>query len=207
MTGLSFPDLIARMIHQESRGNPNAVSPVGAQGLMQVMPATAANPGFGIAPLTDPFNPVANRAFGEKYMQAMIDRYGGDQQRAAVAYNWGVGNADKWDGNVATLPAETRGYLSAIFGDGAAPVSHAPAGGPPPAVPPVGPGGMAPSWGETNPRVAFRIPMQPRAVAAQRVAPAAPPAPGAPALDIAGLLSELQAASTRPKLDHFTEGF
>ena len=127
MNALDFSDLIARMIRQESGGNPNAVSPAGAAGLMQIMPATAASPGFGVAPLAreDVFDPRANRAFGEAYMKAMLGRYGGDQARALVAYNWGPGNADKWDGNRASLPGETRNYLSAILGRTAGPASGA----------------------------------------------------------------------------------
>lgn len=125
MSNLAFPDLIARMIQQESGGNPNAVSPAGAMGLMQVMPGTAADPGFGVAPLSDPFDPAANRAFGESYISAMLSRYGGDQSRALVAYNWGPGKADAWDGNVASLPEETQGYLAAILGSPSAPASAA----------------------------------------------------------------------------------
>jgi hypothetical protein len=118
MTQLDFPQLIRRMIQQESSGNPNAVSPVGASGLMQIMPGTAADPGFGVTPLPwdQVFDPAANQNFGEDYMQALLGRYGNDQARSLVAYNWGAGNADDWDGNVANLPEETRGYLSAILG-------------------------------------------------------------------------------------------
>lgn len=115
---ISFPELISRMVHKESGGNPNAVSPVGASGLMQVMPATAADPGFGVQPLAweDVFDPTKNRRFGESYMTALLDHFGGDQARALVAYNWGAGNATKWDGELDSLPAETRGYVEAILG-------------------------------------------------------------------------------------------
>ena len=70
--------LVKALIYRESRGNPNAVSPVGAQGLGQVMPATAANPGFGVAPLKNPFDPAENEAFTRKYLAAMLSRYNGD---------------------------------------------------------------------------------------------------------------------------------
>ncbi|GKT32077.1 hypothetical protein ADUPG1_006328, partial [Aduncisulcus paluster] len=150
---------------QESGGNPNAVSPVGAVGLMQIMPATAANPGFGVAPLSaDQLrDPAANRAFGESYMQAMLNRYGGDQAKALAAYNWGAGNADNWNGNMAALPAETRGYINAILGGtGGAPVASAPGapapqqGQPAPQIgdllgPPPGMGQMAPGMGQMAP--------------------------------------------------------
>lgn len=127
---MDFQTLVARVIQQESGGNPNAVSPVGAAGLMQIMPATARDPGFGLQPLDwgDVFDPVKNRAFGEAYLQAMLNRYGGDYERGLAAYNWGAGNADKWSGNRADLPEETRGYLANILdkaptGPAGAPVS------------------------------------------------------------------------------------
>lgn len=115
---LPFTELLSRMVQTESGGNPNAVSPRGASGLMQIMPATAADPGFGVTPLAweNVLDPVANRRFGEEYMTALLDHFGGDQARALVAYNWGPGNAKNWDGDVASLPAETQGYLAKILG-------------------------------------------------------------------------------------------
>jgi len=107
------PNLIEAVIRQESGGNPNAVSPRGAVGLMQIMPDTARAPGFGLSPLpADKLrDPEANRAFGTQYLSAMMNRYQGDVPRALVAYNWGPGNADKWDGRMETLPDETRKYV------------------------------------------------------------------------------------------------
>lgn len=113
---------------QESRGRPDALSPAGAMGLMQIMPATARNPGFGLQPLNDPWNPQANEQFGRAYMDKMLQRYGGDQTRALVAYNWGAGNADKWDGRAESLPAETRNYVNQILGDAGRSVQVASAG-------------------------------------------------------------------------------
>lgn len=113
---IDFDELVRRVIWQESRGKPDAVSPVGAIGLMQIMPDTAKSPGFGLAPIAhkDLWDPEKNKAFGTKYLQKMLDRYGGDTTRALVAYNWGPGNADEWDGNTASLPAETRDYVAKI---------------------------------------------------------------------------------------------
>lgn len=113
---------------QESRGRPDALSPAGAMGLMQIMPATARNPGFGLQPLNDPWNPQANEQFGRAYMDKMLARYGGDQMRALVAYNWGAENADKWDGKPESLPAETRNYVNQILGDAGRSVQVASAG-------------------------------------------------------------------------------
>ena len=134
MDAIPFPQLIERVIRQESGGNPNAVSPVGAAGLMQVMPDTARDPGFGVRPMAwdQRFNAAENRRFGTDYLGALLNHYGGDQARALVAYNWGAGNADKWDGNRANLPAETQGYLASILGGGNAPAtSHGTPGGQP----------------------------------------------------------------------------
>ena len=100
---------------QESGNDPNAVSPVGAFGLAQLMPATAANPGFGIAPL-NPADPNDNARLGQQYLGAMLNRYNGDATKALVAYNWGPGNADKWNGNIGSLPKETQNYVSSILG-------------------------------------------------------------------------------------------
>lgn len=123
--------LIDAVIKQESGGNPRAVSPKGAMGLMQIMPATAQSPGFGIQPVAvdQLFDPKVNRQFGEQYLGAMIDRYKGDTRRALVAYNWGPGNADKWDGRMETLPAETRQYVGNIEGMTGTQVADASTGG------------------------------------------------------------------------------
>jgi hypothetical protein len=115
------PDLLARVEHQESRGNPSAVSPKGARGVMQIMPGTMVDPGFGVKPLNpNAPDPVAeNRRMGRDYLNAMLDRYEGDEEAALVAYNWGPGNADKWIAggrDPRKLPGETRDYLKNILG-------------------------------------------------------------------------------------------
>lgn len=112
-------ELVEAVIRAESGGNPFAVSPAGAQGLMQVMPATAKSPGFGVKPLADPFDPEENRRFGTEYLGAMLRRYGGDREAALAAYNWGAGNADLWVKSGKRrdmLPAETRDYIDRIGG-------------------------------------------------------------------------------------------
>jgi len=126
----------AAVEHQESRGNPNAVSPVGATGVMQLMPATAMNPGLGVRDIfahADSLgvaysgrtvaeadrlmrNAAVNRQMGTEYLSAMLERYNGDVPRALAAYNWGVGKADNWDGDMASLPKETRTYIRNITG-------------------------------------------------------------------------------------------
>lgn len=110
------PNLFRGVITQESAWNPNAVSPVGAAGLTQVMPATGRDPGFGVAPLRNPNDPQEQLRFGADYLSAMLRRYDGDVTRALVAYNAGPGVADNWDGRMASLPRETQGYVANITG-------------------------------------------------------------------------------------------
>lgn len=98
----------------ESGGDPNAVSPNGARGLMQVMPGTARDPGFGIRPSNG--SQADDARVGREYRAAMQRRYGGDLAKMWGAYNWGPGNVDNaiarygndW---LQTAPAETRAYV------------------------------------------------------------------------------------------------
>ena len=97
----------------ESGGDVNAVSSKGATGPMQLMPATAKNPGFGIEPVKDD-SPAENRRVGREYLDVLLNKYSDNLDYALVAYNWGPGNADKWikDGaKKSDLPKETRDYL------------------------------------------------------------------------------------------------
>ena len=87
--------LLPHVIHQESRGNPNAVSPKGAKGRMQVMDATNRDPGFGIAPARDDSQEERERV-GREYLTAMVKRYPGRADLALAAYNAGPGRADRW---------------------------------------------------------------------------------------------------------------
>jgi hypothetical protein len=109
------------LIMAESGGDPNAVSPAGAQGLTQIMPATGRDPGFGVAPISDPFDPVQSRRLAEDYLGAMLNRYGGDLEAALVAYNAGPRNADKFvaagnDYSVLPKRSETEPYVAKIMG-------------------------------------------------------------------------------------------
>ena len=121
------PETFARMQQAESgnrdfdaQGRP-ITSPVGAMFKNQVMPATAANPGFGIRPASAQTPEEYNRV-GQEYYQAMLKKFGGDEQAAVAAYNAGPGrieqNMRKNQGqlNVAQLPNETQGYLNKVLG-------------------------------------------------------------------------------------------
>lgn len=105
-TGID-PELALRVAHQESRYNPNAVSPRGAQGVMQLMPATAKELG-----VTNPLDATQNVRGGVQYLKQLSDRYGGDQTKIAAAYNWGMGNVDRK--GLDKMPAETRDYVKKV---------------------------------------------------------------------------------------------
>ena len=100
--------LLSRMAYQESRYNPAAVSPVGAVGLMQFMPATAAS--FGL----DPTDPQASIFAAAKYMRQLYDRFQ-SWPLALAAYNWGPGNVARK--GIDQAPAETRDYVAQIGSD------------------------------------------------------------------------------------------
>ena len=87
------PRFIHAVIKQESRYDPKAVSPAGAQGLMQMMPATAQR--FG---LKDPFDAAANVEAGTKYLKWLLERFDGDVSLALAGYNAGEGAVDKYKG-------------------------------------------------------------------------------------------------------------
>jgi hypothetical protein len=107
------PEIFVRQMMQESGLNPDAVSPAGAVGIAQIMPDTARDPGYGIAPISDRRDPESSLRFGAQYMRAMLDKYG-DYGLALAAYNAGPGAVDKAGG----IPPfqETQNYVSNILG-------------------------------------------------------------------------------------------
>lgn len=111
------PSVFTAQLQQESGFRADAVSPVGARGPGQIMPATWSDPGFGLSFKGDIDDPFANIEAAAQYQRTMLDRYDGDQRKALAAYNWGAGNADNWSGDAASLPDETRNYLSTILGN------------------------------------------------------------------------------------------
>lgn len=103
------PRLLRALIVQESGFRPCAVSPKGARGLMQLMPATIEQ--FHVS---DAFDPRQNVEAGAKYLRQLLDRYKGDVSLALAAYNAGPGAVDA-AGGVPNI-AETRDYVKAILG-------------------------------------------------------------------------------------------
>jgi soluble lytic murein transglycosylase-like protein len=98
------PDLIRAVISQESGARPCAISPKGAQGLMQLMPAVSVQ--FGVR---DPFDPKQNVDGGTKLLKELLGKYSGDVKLALAAYNAGSGRVDS-AGGIPQIP-ETVNYV------------------------------------------------------------------------------------------------
>jgi len=108
------PELLLAVMVQESGGRADAISPAGAQGLMQLMPATAEDLG-----VDDPFDPVQNIRGGARYLSQMRERFGDDMDLVLAAYNAGPGNVRRAGNTIPAFP-ETRDYVrrvSAMYGD------------------------------------------------------------------------------------------
>ena len=102
------PSVVREVARQESGFRPCVVSPKGAEGLMQLMPATQDQFKVG-----DPFNPMASLDAGTKLLKQLLDRYHGDLSLALSAYNAGAGTVDK-AGGIPQIP-ETQRYVSNIL--------------------------------------------------------------------------------------------
>ena len=101
-------DLFRALVQAESSWNPAAVSPKGAMGLTQLMPATAK--GLGVS---DPLDPIQNMQGGAKYLKGLIEQFG-SPELALAAYNAGPGAVRRFGG----IPpyAETQAYVRRIMG-------------------------------------------------------------------------------------------
>jgi len=102
------PALLKALIRAESNFDPNAGSPAGAQGLTQLMPATAA--ALGVTDVHDPAQAIEG---GAKYLRQQLDAFGGDEAKALAAYNAGPGAVARYGG----VPpyAETQQYVQRVL--------------------------------------------------------------------------------------------
>ena len=110
-------DLVRAVVQVESAFNPQARSPKGAMGLMQLMPATMKQ--FGVA---DAYDPSENLRAGTAYLRQLLDRYDGNEEMALAAYNAGPTAVDRHDGVPPYL--ETQRYVEKV--GGLAGETHAP---------------------------------------------------------------------------------
>jgi hypothetical protein len=100
----------ARLIWQESKFDQWARSPVGAKGVAQFMPPTAAEYG-----LRDPFDPIKSVAASARFLRELREQFG-NLGLAAAAYNAGGGRIKRWLNGQSSLPEETRNYVNVITG-------------------------------------------------------------------------------------------
>ncbi|MGB6823635.1 MAG: lytic transglycosylase domain-containing protein [Candidatus Acidiferrales bacterium] len=101
------PALVQAVIQNESAWNPNAVSPKGAFGLMQLIPSTAERFGVG-----NVFDPTENIEGGTRYLRELLDRYHGDLKKSLAAYNAGEQAVARFGG--VPLYPETRSYVRKV---------------------------------------------------------------------------------------------
>lgn len=102
------PSLLEAVVWQESRWRENAVSPVGARGLAQLMPGTARYLGV------DSNDPFQNLEGGARYLREQLDRFDGNLEKALAAYNAGPGRVER-AGGIPNI-RETKQYVAAIIG-------------------------------------------------------------------------------------------
>ena len=168
-------EFFTRLIWQESRFNPRAVSRKGAQGVAQFMPKTALWRG-----LADPFDPIQALPQSAAFLRELRAQFG-NLGLAAAAYNAGPGRVQAWLAGHASLPGETRAYVMAITGH------------------------SADAWRTGEPRETAALPALPCTQVAKLFTPSKPAAPVRPnppawGVQLAGNWSEARALASYDSL-------
>jgi soluble lytic murein transglycosylase-like protein len=101
--------MVAAVAEAESNLMPHRISSTGAMGVMQLMPGTAHDMG-----VSDPFNPKDNIRGGARYLKILWNRYKGNKEKIAAAYNWGMGRVSKRK-RLTNVPSETRHYIKRVL--------------------------------------------------------------------------------------------
>ncbi len=114
-TGTPMPAILSSVARVESAGNPLALSPKGARGLMQFMPATARRYGLRVdASHDDRTNPAMSIVAAERYLTSLYTRFG-DWRLVLAGYNAGEGRVARFLAGKSLLPTETRRYVPAVL--------------------------------------------------------------------------------------------
>jgi len=109
------PNLVCAVIYTESHFNPRATSGVGAQGLMQIMPATGRSiadelgESFG-----NLYDPDTNIRYGVWYLKGLLEKFNGNSELASAAYNAGVMRAHQYNEQGVSLPYETQFFIQKV---------------------------------------------------------------------------------------------
>ena len=104
------PEVFIRLIEKESKFDKNARGKLDEIGYTQIRPDTGRNPGYGVTPIQDRFDPEDNLRFGAEYLGALIKNYDGDYNKALMAYNGGPTNVNR-----GTPSSAAQAYASEIL--------------------------------------------------------------------------------------------
>ena len=120
------PNIFVRMINQESKFDPNAHNKSsGAAGLGQITKPTGIQPGYGVNPIEDRYDPIENLRFSAEYFRAMLKEFDGSYPLALAAYNAGPGRVKGAGREVPDIP-ETQNYVKKIMAGESSPSAPGP---------------------------------------------------------------------------------
>ncbi len=105
------PEIFIRLIEKESKFDKNARGKLDEIGYTQIRPDTGRNPGYGVTPIQDRFDPEDNLRFGAEYLGALVKHYDGDYNKALMAFNGGPTNVNR-----GTPSSAAQAYAAEILG-------------------------------------------------------------------------------------------